>query len=282
LDFALGSLSVRGQATLFDGDPVRTQFVPTRLHVKDGGRYVLGISSEGSIYQDHLVLRSGSAELASTGRTSRIVASSVSVIADQPGSAATVYTNGDAVTVLVRRGAVKVAKLGSPRTTTLAAGRVVTIRVDGRDSLSLDESNAVVEAAGIQAKQIARLTAATRSYSCLETKVTALSNSYSAIASRLAVAQAARNAIQQQISTGGGTAAELRQLEQLNDDLRSLQRGTLSLAEALGGVIFQHHPLGSDPSPVTPHSSHEHVGPAHHDQHGHSGTPPRGHDVPRH
>src|SRR2546422_6565602 len=75
--FSAGRSMVRGQATVFEGDTVRSVYLATRLMLKDGSRYVLGIGSEGAVYRDHLFLLSGSAELMNSGKTSRVVASSV-------------------------------------------------------------------------------------------------------------------------------------------------------------------------------------------------------------
>jgi hypothetical protein len=279
-NFAAGTSSVRGQATLFDGDAVRSQFLPTRLHLRGGSRYVLGIASEGSIYRDHLLLRSGSAEVASSGRTSRLVASSISVTADEPGTSATVYAARDGVTVLVRKGEVKIGRLGSARVTTLGAGRSATLRVNGREGLTMDSDSAVVEASRIQANQIARLSEATKNYTCLETKANSLSRTYSSLSSQLAVAQATRSAIQQRIDTGAATPADMRQMSSINDNMRSMTRTSFALSEDLGGVILQHHPgPGHD---VSSHTIHGHTTPEHHGQHGHSAPPPHGHMLPPH
>lgn len=279
-NFAAGTSSVRGQATLFDGDAIRSQFLPTRLHLRDGSRYVLGIASEGSIYRDHLLLRSGSAEVASSGRASRLVVSSISVTADQPGTAATVYAVKDGVTVLVRKGEVKIARLGSARVTTLGAGRSATLRVNGREGLTVDSDNALIEASRIQATQIARLSDATRNYTCLETKANSLSRTYSSLSSQLAVAQATRGAIQQRIDAGAATAADMRQMGSINDNMRSMALTSFALSEDLGGVILQHHPGPGDPAST--HTIHGHTTPEHHGQHGHSAPPPHGHMLPPH
>jgi hypothetical protein len=279
-NFAAGTASVRGQATLFDGDPVRSQFLPTRLLLRDGSRYVLGIASEGSIYRDHLLLRSGSAEVASSGRASRLVASSISVTADQPGTAATVYAAKDGVTVLVRKGEVKVARLGSTRVTSLGAGRSATLRVNGREGLTVDADNAVLEASRVQAAQIARLSDATKNYTCLETKANSLARTYSALSSQLAVAQATRSALQQRVDSGVATTADMRQISSINDDMRSMARTSFAISEDLGGVIFQHHPGPGDSS--SSHTIHGHHTPEHHGQHGHSAPPPHGHMLPPH
>jgi hypothetical protein len=279
-NFAAGTSSVRGQATLFDGDAVRSQFLPTRLHLRGGSRYVLGIASEGSIYRDHLLLRSGSAEVASSGGASRLVASSIFVTADQPGASATVYAARDGVTVLVRKGEVKIGRLGSARVTTLGAGRSATLRVNGREGLTMDSDSAVVEASRIQAAQIARLSEATRNYTCLETKANSLSRTYSSLSSQLAVAQASRSAIQQRIDAGAATPADMRQMSSINDNMRSMTSMSFALSEDLGGVILQHHPgPGHD---VSSHTIHGHTTPEHHGQHGHSAPPPHGHMLPPH
>ena len=279
--FAVGPSSVRGQATLFDGDPVRSQYLPTRLHLKDGSRYVLGIASDASIYRDHVLLRSGSAEVIGSGKPSRVVASSIAVTADQPGTTATVYAGKDAITVLVRKGEVKVARLGSARVTTLAAGRSATLRVNGRDGLTVDPERALVEATRIQAEQIGRLTETAEFMNCLDSKVNSLSRTYSALATQLAVAEASRSAIQHRIEVGTATPADLRQLNALSNNMGSLQRTAFALSEDLGGVIFQEHHPGPTPI-VSGHTIHGHTTPEHHGRHGHSAPPVHGHHLPFH
>ena len=278
--FAAGTSSVRGQATLFAGDRVGGQLLPTRVYLRDGSRYIVGVASEGTIYRDHLVLKSGSAEVIGSAKPARVVASSIAVTAERPGSAATVYSGKDSVTVMVRKGDVKVARLGSTRVTSLAAGRAVTLRVNGREGLTVDEGAALGEATRVQSAQLAQLTHAVDHYSCLETKVSSLSRSFSTTASQLAVVQAARGAIQQRVDSGIATGVDLRQMIALNTSLGSLQRTTFTLAEDLGGLVLQHHPGPGDSS--SSHTIHEHFGPEHHGQHGHKAPPPHGHHNPWH
>jgi len=278
--FTSGTTAVRGQASLFDGDPLRSQFLPTRIFLKDGSRYVLGIGSEASVYRDHVVLREGSAEVLSSGRPSRIVASSIGVTAEKSGTAATVYAGRDSVTVLVRRGEVKVARLGSVSVTTLTAGRSATLKANGRDGLRVDSDNAVIEASRIQAVQISRLNDAAQQMNCLDTRVKTLSRAYSDLAAQLAVAQSTRSVLEQRVQSGTATPADVRELGNLSANLRSLQTISIALAGDLGGVIPQHHP--GESGPASGHTVHDHFGPEHHDQHGHSGSLPRGHQNPQH
>jgi hypothetical protein len=280
--FSAGPSSVPGQATLFEGDPVRSQFLPTRLFLKDGSRYVLGIGSEGTIYRNHLLLRSGSAEVISSGKTSRLISSSISVTADAPGTAATVYAGKNSVTVLVRRGEVKVARWGSARTTTLGAGRSTTLRITGREGLILDNDSPAVEAARIQAAQVAQLAEAARDITCMQPRVESLTRTYAALAAQLAVAQSTRNALEPRMVAGAATPTDVRQFDLANESLRSLQRTTLALSEDLGGIFQYHHP-GPTPLPASPHSTHDHFHPPHHGEHGHSVGPSVGyHAVPPH
>jgi hypothetical protein len=282
--FSAGTSSVPGQATLFDGDSVRSQFLPTRLFLKDGSRYVLGIGSEGAVYRNHLLLRSGSAEIVSSGRTSRVIASSISVTADTPGTAATVYAGSKAVTVLVRRGEVKVGRLGGARTTTLGAGRSASLRMDGRAGLTVDTEGATVEAARIQAAQVGHLAEAARDITCLQPKAVSISRAYATLAAQLAVAQSTRSALELRINSGAATPSDLRQFSAATESLRSLQQASLALSEDLGGEVLQpyHHP-GPTPLPASPHSTHGHFHPEHHGEHGHSVGPSTGHHaVPPH
>ena len=104
-EFVVGQSAVQGQATLFDGEVVQTFYLATRVNLKDGSRYILGIDSEGAVYTDHVSLRYGSAELSNKGRPARITASSLELAAEKPNSVATVYVSENkSVTVMVRSG----------------------------------------------------------------------------------------------------------------------------------------------------------------------------------
>ena len=106
--FTVGSSTVEGQATLFEGDSVRSMYLATRVHTRDGMKYVLGIDSEGVIYRDRLVLKSGSVDVANSGRPGHVDVGLIHVVADQPGSQATVYVTADnRASVMVRSGVVR-------------------------------------------------------------------------------------------------------------------------------------------------------------------------------
>ncbi len=111
--FVVGSALVKGQATLFEGDSVRSHYVAARLSLKDGSRFVLGVGAEGKVYKNRLVLGSGSVELSGNANGARIDSSWASVT-PAPGSSVTVYSTGrQLVTVLVHKGEARVSRSGA-------------------------------------------------------------------------------------------------------------------------------------------------------------------------
>ena len=272
--FAAGKSTVRGQATLFEGDPVRSHFLATRLLLRDGPRYVLGIGSEGTIHRDYLALQSGSAELLHSGR---VLAAGLNIAVAAPGSAATIYVSGKTlVTVMVRSGEIRVARVGGKAATSLRAGQVASIRPDARGALALDSQGALAEVSRVQADQVAHLLQAAQDNTCLKPRVNALSRTFADISGQVAGNQATRNVILARIDRGSPSPADVQVLNNLNNTLRVLERSSSALAADLNDVIFQHHP-GDTPIDPSAHKTHEHSHPLHHGQHGHSVDPSGGH-----
>src|SRR5712692_5370701 len=109
--FGVGSSLADGHATLFDGDNVRCLYLSTRIHLKDGAKYVLGIDSEGTVRRDHLALRFGSVDLVNSGRPLKVTVAGLEVVAEKPSTKATVYTTGRGdANVVVKNGEVKVTR----------------------------------------------------------------------------------------------------------------------------------------------------------------------------
>ena len=88
-----GSL-VNGNATLFDGSVVETDAATTALRLDKGIELKLATESRGQLYRDHLVLQKGSSELVRPGPF-RLVANSITVASDSPGSRGVVSMKDD-------------------------------------------------------------------------------------------------------------------------------------------------------------------------------------------
>src|SRR5260370_38758530 len=61
--FLINNASVPGTATLLDGASVRTMELSSDVRLRTGQRLTLGSQSVATIYQDRLVLESGTAEV---------------------------------------------------------------------------------------------------------------------------------------------------------------------------------------------------------------------------
>lgn len=277
-DFGLGNSVVRNHATLFDGDAVQSLHFSTRMSLKEGSRFVLGIASQATIHRDHLALRIGSADAVNSGKPSRILAGSFSVSADAPKSTATVYVNdGDRVTVLVRSGKARVGRTGSTQVVTLAQGDLMTFRADKGTGIQKDTQGAAAEVARVQGQQLASLRQAAKEFTCLEPRVTTLSSSLASWSSLLAANLSGRSQLQTRIDAGTASAADLQQMTQLNAGMRSITLASGGLAADLSDMVLIHHVHQVN----SPHTVHGHViHYLHHGEHGHTepgSIPPVGH-----
>ena len=279
--FVVRASTVEGQATVFEGDPVRTLYLSTRLHLKDGTQYILGLDSEGTVYSDRLVLRHGSAEVVNRGRPGRIVASSLDVVAGKPQSSAVVYATGqDSVAVQVRSGEVTVSRSGS-KIAVVGAGGLVSFRLGAKGVERLDTQKALSGISRVQAEQLSMLIAASKDYSCLAPAATGLSRSFAGLSSQLASVQASRSAIQDRIDTGRATPNDLQLMATLNNRLDTLAQSSAAFS---GDLVDQANPFHHGPPPLSAstHTVHGHDSFEHHGQHGHSAPPPPAHHFPFH
>ncbi|MBI3695357.1 MAG: hypothetical protein HY238_11050 [Acidobacteria bacterium] len=279
--FVVGSSTVEGQGTVFEGDAVRTLYLSTRVSLKDGGRYVLGVDSEGTVYKDRLVLRYGSAEVAHKGRPARIVASSLDVAAEKPQSSAIVYLTGeDRIAVQARAGEVTVSRSGS-KIATVAAGELASFRLGAKRVERLDAQKALTDIGRVQAEQLSMLVEASKHYTCLTPTATGLSRSFAGLSSQLASVQASRSAIQDRIDTGRATSNDLQLMATLNNRLGTLTQSSAAFSDEL---VNQTNPFhhGPPPLPASEHTVHGHDTFVHHGQHGHIAPFPPGHHNPFH
>jgi hypothetical protein len=283
-DFQVGAAWVRRQATLFEGDGVRSARLATRLRLRDGSRYVLGTGSVGTVQHGQVTLRSGSVDFSNAGRPARVLASDVTVSAETPGSAATVYVSGsNSVTVVARSGEVTV-KTGraADAQKVVRAGETLSLKQTAGKLEVLSPVEALAELNQAQSEQMAQLTEVANSYTCLEPGIRTLSATFAALSTQIASNQAARNAIQVKVNRGAATPSDLQQLNQLNNAVVGLQRASIALSADLGGTVQQfHHPV--PPPDASGHATHGHFHPLHHGEHGHSVGPSGGHhEVPPH
>jgi hypothetical protein len=284
-DFRTGSAVVKGQATLFEGDGVQSLELATRLRLKDGSRYVLGVGSNGTVHRDRVVLRSGSVELTNLGRPARVVASNLTVLADNPGTAASVYVSGrDLVTVVTRRGEVKVVPTSGGPAKIVRAGETLALKAGARgQTKALEPADALAELNRVQADQLEQLTEVGQDYTCMEPTVSKLSVAFASLSTQIVANQASRSAIQIKLDRGAATPTDLQQLSRLNDGLRGLQQASVGMSAELDGAVFQFHHPGPTGFNGSEHTVHGHLDVPHHGLHGHSVGPSGGdHQNPPH
>jgi|GEM_PF-3785621 len=292
--FIVGSSVVEGLATLFEGDSITSSYLATRLNLKDGSRYVLGIDSEGIVHRNYLSLESGSVEILGQSGAPRVVAAPLSVTPGKPGTAATIYRTGkDRISVQVRSGEVKVARSGSSEVRTLGAGQLVSIRVALRGGMQVDSDGAVFDVTQVQSQQISSLLEASKSYTCLQPRAAEAARSFAALSSQLAAARATQNVIAGRIGSGAATALDYQSMASVNNTVKNLNQASASLSQELDVAVDItsefHHPGPPAPYP-SPHTVHGHINLyPHHGQHGHTlppdypgNTPYGDHQVPPH
>lgn len=64
--FRMNNMTVRGNATLFEGSTLETAGTPSSVELASGARLTLGADSRGQIFGDHLVLERGQGDMAKT------------------------------------------------------------------------------------------------------------------------------------------------------------------------------------------------------------------------
>ena len=120
--FQLDHSSVRGTATLFDGNVIETNASSSQLRLNKGVNLRLAADSRARVYESRLVLEKGMGQLESANY--RIEAASLQVEADQPGATARVQLTGThRVVVAARDGDVRVSNSGGVLIARLNSGR---------------------------------------------------------------------------------------------------------------------------------------------------------------
>jgi hypothetical protein len=123
--FQLDHSSVRGTATLFDGNVIETNVSSSQLHLNNGVSLRLAAETRARVYESRLVLEKGIGQLESTKY--RIEAASLQVEADKPGATARVQLTGqNRVVVAARDGAVRVTNSDGVLIARLDSGREVS------------------------------------------------------------------------------------------------------------------------------------------------------------
>jgi len=120
--FQLDHSSVRGSATLFDGNVIETNVSSSQLQLNNGVSLRLAAETRARVYETRLVLEKGIGQLESTKY--RIEAASLQVEADKPGTTARVQLTGPKrVVVAARDGAVRVSNSDGVLIARLDSGR---------------------------------------------------------------------------------------------------------------------------------------------------------------
>jgi uncharacterized protein YkvS len=120
--FQLDQSSVRGSATLFDGNVIETNVSSSQLQLNNGVSLRLAAETRARVYASRLVLEKGIGQLESTKY--RIEAAGLQVEADRPGSMVRVQLTGpNRVVVAAREGAVHVSNSDGVLIARLASGR---------------------------------------------------------------------------------------------------------------------------------------------------------------
>jgi hypothetical protein len=123
--FQLDHSSVRGAATLFDGNEIETNVSASQLQLNNGVNLHLAAESRARVYESRLVLEKGIGQLESANY--RIEAAGLQVEADRPGATVRVQLTGpQRVVVAARDGGVRVSNSGGVLIARLDSGREMT------------------------------------------------------------------------------------------------------------------------------------------------------------
>ncbi len=146
--FWVDGAGVSNHATVFESSTIETEGTPARLQIANGVRIVIDMRSRARVWQDHLVLEKGRAQLDS-GRDYRIEARTMRVSLAKPGARAIVTAGmSGEVEVTALGGAVLVANAEGVAVANVAAGHAVGLRV-GQTSTDSALTGCVVAAGGV-------------------------------------------------------------------------------------------------------------------------------------
>lgn len=124
------SAGVSNHATLFEGSVVETEEVPAKLRLAGGVGIWLDVASRADVFQDHLLLQKGRAQL-DGGLPFRIEAGALRVALVSPGSRAMVsMRDSGAVQVGALNGEVQVRNAQDVMVAQVDPGRPVELRPD--------------------------------------------------------------------------------------------------------------------------------------------------------
>jgi len=124
------SAGVSNHATIFEGSVVETEEVPAKLRLAGGAAVWLDVASRADVFQDHLLLQKGSAQL-DGGLAFRIEAGTLRVALASPESRAMVsMRDSGAVQVGALNGEVQVRNAQDVMVAQVDPGRPVELRPD--------------------------------------------------------------------------------------------------------------------------------------------------------
>jgi len=124
------SAGVSNHATIFEGSVVQTEQVPAKLRLTGGASLWLDVASRADVFQDHLLLEKGRAQL-DGGAVFRIEAKTLRVALASPESRATVsLQDSGAVQVGALNGEVQVRNGQGVMVARVDRGRPVELRLD--------------------------------------------------------------------------------------------------------------------------------------------------------
>ena len=121
--FRVDGNPVTGNATLFDGTRVETEFATSDLELRNGARMRLATGSRARVYSDRLVLEKGSGIL-QRGVGYHIEASGLRILPEGAGASAVVAVTGErSIAASVAAGSVRVTTSGGSVVALMGAGR---------------------------------------------------------------------------------------------------------------------------------------------------------------
>jgi hypothetical protein len=129
------SAGVSNHATIFEGTVVETEEVPAKLQLAGGARVWLDVASRADVFQDHLLLQKGSAQL-DAGSGFRIEARTLRVALASPASRTIVsMRDSGAVQVGALNGQVQVRNGQDMLVARVVTGRPLELRLDSSGAL---------------------------------------------------------------------------------------------------------------------------------------------------
>lgn len=158
--FLIARTEIRGTGTVLDGEPVSSDLLPVRIHLRSGAKYMLGLGSQARIYGNLVDLDGVHLELLEAGPESqRIRVGGLMFVPTHPASRLSLFSDRpDLISVVIQAGGADVLNRDGEVIAQMTKGQTGAFSVVDA-ALRLQQRRAPLEAARILLRELTHMEA---------------------------------------------------------------------------------------------------------------------------